>query len=73
MPPPPFFLIKKQIMIYTFKEALFYINIIVFISQGLCKKTETNPTTATQPSREDTGGNQGWEEAASSLTRWDKA
>lgn len=60
-------------MIYTFKEALFYINIIVFISQGLCKKTETNSTTATQPSREDTGGNQGWEEAASSLTRWDKA
>lgn len=59
MSPPPFFLIKKQIMIYTFKEALFYINIIVFISQGLCKKTETNPTTATQPSREDTGGNQG--------------
>jgi len=56
-----------------FKEALFYVNIIIFISQGLGKKTETNPTTATQPAWKDTGGNQGREEVTSSLTWWDKA
>lgn len=57
----------------TFKEALFYVNTIIFISQGLGKKTETNPTTATQPSWKDTGGDQGREEVTSSLTWWDKA
>lgn len=52
----------------AFKGKLFYVNLIICIYQGLCKKTETNPTTATQPSREDIGGNQGREEVASSLT-----
>lgn len=60
-PPPPS-------VTSAFKGELFYVNLIIFIYQGLCKKTETNPTTATQPSREDIGGNQGREKVASSLT-----
>lgn len=57
----------------TFKEGLFYVDMITFISQGVSKKTETNPTTAAQPSWKDPGGNQGREEVTSSLTWWDQA